>query len=253
MTRERCGPRTASMKRFWFLILGIVALGLGLGGAGFALSRVPDFQLFGTLVTRVETEVPVVALTFDDGPTDWAHEVAALLADKHVRATFFVTGREAAENPRALKALIAGGHEMGNHSYSHPRMIVMAPGRVALEIEDTDAVLRQAGYAGPIPFRPPFGKKLITLPLYLARHDRASIMWSMAPESDPAPTEDPALIAERTIQNARPGDIILLHPMYNSRAATRAALPAIIDGLRARGFALVTLSELLEQQPPQEG
>lgn len=236
------------MKRVLRVFVVAMALLAGLIWTGHRISRLDDFQLFGTLITHVETDQPVVALTFDDGPTDWAHEVAATLSEHDVHATFFVTGREANKNPEALAALIGAGHEIGNHSYSHPRMIFMPMARVAREIEDTDAILRASGYDGPIQFRPPFGKKLVTLPLYLERHNRASIMWSLEPEYKPEPTDDPAEIARRTIEAARPGDIILLHPMYNSRAATRAALPEIITGLRGRGFDFVTVSELLSQE-----
>lgn len=225
---------------------GVVAFVLATGAAGlWQVSRATDFQFFGALVDRVETDRPVVALTFDDGPSsEFTAEILAMLDAHGARATFFVTGRETMENMDEARAIVAAGHELGNHSWHHQRMVLMTPQAVRDEIERTDAAIRAAGHEGEIHFRPPYGKKLLVLPWYLWRTGRTSVTWDIAPDSDD-PSATAAAIAERAVTAARPGSIILLHLMYQSRAASREVLPAIIRGLRAKGLEPVPLSQLL--------
>ncbi|MCW1932688.1 polysaccharide deacetylase family protein [Pararhodobacter zhoushanensis] len=232
------------MRRLLALLLILTLAAAGL----WQLSRARSFQLFGAMVDRVETTQPLVALTFDDGPVPVQTEaILGILAGRSLRATFFVTGREAEANPMLTAALVAAGHDLGNHSYSHTRMVLVRPAFVERELARTDAAIRAAGYTGPIHFRPPYGKRLFVLPWVLAEQNRTTVMWDIEPDSDlNAGAERIARIA---IEQARPGSIILLHAMASSRSATRAALPLIIDGLHARGFRLVTLSELLAATP----
>jgi peptidoglycan/xylan/chitin deacetylase (PgdA/CDA1 family) len=106
-----------------------------------------------------------------------------------------------------------------------------------------DAGVRATGYHGSITFRPPYGKKLWTLPRYLSTHDRTMVTWDVEPDSATEAGAD-AIVAE-TVSRARSGSIILLHAMYDSRAASRAAVPRFIDELRSAGYRFVTVSELL--------
>jgi peptidoglycan-N-acetylglucosamine deacetylase len=214
----------------------------------FEFSKSRTSQMFGELVARVETDKPIVALTLDDGPTpDFTQQVLAILKAKGVSATFFVTGKEAEENGAQLRAIVEAGHEVGNHSYSHSYMTLMGPGTIAQEIERTDAAIRAAGFEGEIHFRPPYGKKLLTLPWYLSEHHRKTIMWDVEPESFSEIDGNAAAITKYVVNHTRNGSIIIMHVMYDSRAATRAALPDIIDGLRARGFEFATVSELMAE------
>jgi peptidoglycan/xylan/chitin deacetylase (PgdA/CDA1 family) len=212
----------------------------------FEFSKSRTSQMFGELIARVETDKPIVALTLDDGPTaDFTPEVLALLKAKNVSATFFVSGKEAEENSAQLRAIVEAGHEIGNHSYTHSYMTLMGPGTIAEEIERTDAAIRAAGFEGEIHFRPPYGKKLFSLPWYLSEHHRKTIMWDVEPESFPEIDRNAAAITRYVVDHARSGSIIIMHVMYDTRAASRAALPGIIDGLRSRGFRFVTVSELI--------
>ena len=214
------------------------------------LSSARSFQLFGGLIHRVNTNEKVIALTFDDGPSKrYTDQVLAILAAEQVTATFFVTGKETKQNLFQARQLLAAGHQLGNHSYSHPRMLLMSPAAVASEIEQTDAAIRSAGYQGDILFRPPYGKKLLVLPWYLAKHNRTTIMWDLEPETDPKLASDAQAMAAYVINNAKPGSIVLLHVMYQSRQASREALPVIIEGLKQKGYRFVTVSELLASGP----
>ncbi|KUM51891.1 polysaccharide deacetylase family protein [Rheinheimera sp. EpRS3] len=214
------------------------------------LSSARSFQLFGGLIHRVNTNEKVIALTFDDGPSKrYTDQVLAILAAEQVTATFFVTGKETKQNLFQARQLLAAGHQLGNHSYSHPRMLLMSPAAVASEIEQTDAAIRSAGYQGDILFRPPYGKKLLVLPWYLAEHNRLTIMWDLEPETDPKLASGAQAMAAYVINNAKPGSIVLLHVMYQSRQASREALPVIIEGLKQKGYRFVTVSELLASGP----
>lgn len=235
--------------RRWVPLVLIVATLLALLFGLHLFSKSRTTQLFGEIVSRVETDKPIVALTFDDGPSPrFTKEVLTLLKDRDVTGTFFLTGREIAENLAQARLIATAGHEIGNHSYSHFNMAWVSPSTVKDEIERTDAAIRAAGYEGEILFRPPFGKKLLALPWYLSEHSRKTIMWDVEPESFPDVADNPDALAKYVIDNAKSGSIILMHVMYRSRDVSRQALPQIIEGLRQRGFSFVTVSQLLERR-----
>jgi peptidoglycan/xylan/chitin deacetylase (PgdA/CDA1 family) len=244
--RVGCGPAGG-----WWRRLGrAFALGLPLAVLGavvtWRLMDTPRYQVLGRIVARVETDQPVVALTFDDGPTvEFTGEILEVLAAEGVPATFFAVGEALEKRPEACQALVAAGHELGNHSYSHRPLILASYGTIRAEIERTDALIRACGYDGPIAFRPPNGKKLLLLPAYLAANGRTTVTWDVGPEGDREVAADRERIAAYVLERVQPGSIVLLHAMYRSRAESRAALPAIIQGLKARGYRLVTLSTLL--------
>ncbi|WP_167455378.1 polysaccharide deacetylase family protein [Amycolatopsis kentuckyensis] len=210
----------------------------------FEVSKSRTFQFFGTLVDRVDTTDKVVALTFDDGPDPAGTKtILDTLKSRQVPATFFLIGRDIAAHPDLAHDIAAAGHEIGNHSFSHDRMIGVTPSWVADEVEATDALIRTTGYTGEILFRPPNGKKLFALPRYLAEHDRTTITWDVAPDSEGTP--DAATVERAVVDQVRPGSIVLLHAMYASREQTRLAIGPILDRLQQRGFRFVTVSQLL--------
>ncbi|HJS14566.1 MAG TPA: polysaccharide deacetylase family protein [Rheinheimera sp.] len=213
------------------------------------LSSSVKFQLFGELIYQVDTEQKLVALTFDDGPTPhYTAGVLQLLDLYQVKATFFVTGADTQRYMTQAKQIVAAGHQLGNHSWSHQRMVFMALDEIQREIEGTDQQIREAGYQGEILFRPPYGKKLVLLPWYLSDTHRTSITWDIAPETFDEDSEDPQTMATEVLEQVNPGSIVLLHLMYKNREASRAALPLIIKGLKEKGYRMVTLSELLAAQ-----
>jgi peptidoglycan/xylan/chitin deacetylase (PgdA/CDA1 family) len=228
-------------------VLGTVSVLVLLYGVNrFASAR--SLQMFGSIIDRVATSERVVALTFDDGPRREAvRALLPLLAAQHARATFFVEGRVIERDLTLAREIVAAGHELGNHSYSHKRMVLKSQRFIAEEIERTDQAIRAAGQVGTIYFRPPYGKKLIGLPRYLERHHRPTIMWDVEPDSGSSAEQ----IAAQVVRDTRPGAIILLHVMYASRRQTLDAIPAILHGLRARGYRFASMSELLLHRPDQ--
>lgn len=237
---------TARWMRGALLAIGLLLAAVAALVGTRALAKSRTVQLFGNLVARVPTEERIVALTFDDGPTpDVVDSIVAALAARDVRATFFVTGAQLADAPEAGRKLVAAGHELGNHTWSHRRMVPVSATTVRAEIEPTDSLIRATGHRGPIYFRPPYGYKLLALPWYLARNDRTTVTWDVEPDSydDVAATSDG--IVRHVLAEVRPGSIILLHPWYRSRATSLAAVGPLIDSLRARGYVVAPVRELL--------
>lgn len=235
------------MHRRWAALVAVTAVFLSLFAVYYG-TRSRTWQTFGTILHRIETTERVVALTFDDGPTAaGTEEILAILAEKDARGTFFLIGSEIAQNPDAARRIVEAGHEVGNHSWSHQRMIGVTPGFVRAEIEDTDTQLRNIGFTGLALFRAPFCKKGLVLPWYLSQHNRVHVTFDIEPESDPAIEGDTKAIVDDVLTRARPGSIVLLHVMYPSRSASMAAVGPIVTGLRADGYELVTVSELLRR------
>jgi peptidoglycan-N-acetylglucosamine deacetylase len=240
------------MKKTIMIIFIIIILLLGISYALFNLSKSRTFQFFGGLVNQVETSEKVVALTFDDGPDMHTDEILTILKAENVKGTFFLTGNEIEKYSDAAKRIAEEGHEIGNHSYSHQRMVLKSPSFIKEEIEKTDELIRQIGYKGEIHFRPPFGKKLFVLPYYLDKHDRKSIIWNIEPETYPEVAADSTKIAKHVIDNIKPGSIILLHVMYESRRESLHSVKEMITSLKAQGYKLVTVSELLTYEEEKQ-
>lgn len=234
------------MKKIVIYVSVAIILLIGLAYSGLKLSSSRDFQFFGGLVTSADTTEKVVALTFDDGPTDKTNEILTILKEEEVKATFFVTGREIEANLKEAKEIVAAGHELGNHSYSHERMVLKTPSYIKSEIERTDDLIRKAGYKGNIQFRPPYGKKLIGLPYYLDKHDRKTILWDIEPETYPEVASDSTKIVKHVSRNIQPGSIILLHVMYDSRTESMKSVKGIIKDLKAKGYTFKTVSEMIQ-------
>lgn len=233
------------MRRTLIVVAALALVGFGGAAALWRVTKSRTFQFFGRIVARAETPQRVVALTFDDGPTEKTAEVLRVLGEKGVRATFFVTGAELERNMEAGRSIVAAGHQLGNHSYSHERMLLVTPSFVRREVERTDELIRAAGYEGEIYFRPPYGKKLFALPLYLSRRGRVTVTWDVEPDSDADARADAEAVTRDVLSKTRPGSIILLHVMYPSRAETLKAVPLVIDALAREGYRFVTVSELL--------
>lgn len=171
------------MKR----ILILVSLALLVAFASvyglFLLSKSRSFQFFGEIINRVDTTSKVVALTFDDGPSDFAPQILDVLREKNIVATFYVIGEDVEKNPQLLKSIVDEGHQIGNHSYNHPRFYFQSQDEIQYQIETTHALIRDSGYDGEITFRPPYGKKLFGLPWYLKKQDIKTITWDVEPDT----------------------------------------------------------------------
>jgi peptidoglycan/xylan/chitin deacetylase (PgdA/CDA1 family) len=210
------------------------------------VSKNEKFQFFGRLTDRVETTEKVVALTFDDGPTKYqTKEILKALDEAGIKATFYLVGKSIEENIQETKYIIDKGHEVGNHSYSHQRMILKSYRFVAEELEKTNELIAQAGYRGEISFRPPYGKKFLSLPYYLHNKNITTVTWDVEPETHLDKNASARDISKYVVQNTKPGSIILLHVMFKSRVNSLAAVPLIVQQLKGKGYRFVTVSELI--------
>lgn len=242
--RLTAGP-AKSRVRFGGRVAIVTVLAMVIGGFGtYRLMNSRTFMVAGELVTRVDTDRRVVALTFDDGPTpEYTELTLATLAAHNAKATFYLTGAASQANPTQLKAIIDAGHELGNHTYDHERLVFKSAAEVGDQFDRTDAIFQGAGYEAVTTVRPPNCKKLVVAPWYLARNDRTTIIWDLEPDTV-APGDADAMV-DHVSDGVRPGSIVLMHVMHDSGAPMREALPRILDELAATGYEFVTISELL--------
>lgn len=212
-----------------------------------AISKTTKFQLFGELVSHVNTPEKVVAFTYDDGPNPpYTNQLLNVLKRHQVKATFFVIGKEVEKHPEIIKQISAQGHEIGNHSYSHQRMVFKNPSFIRTEVEKTDQLLRQLGVTQEIHFRAPYGRKLIVLPYILSQMKKKNILWNISPNDYKA--SSPQEIENLILQKIVPGSIIVLHDGGGDRKHTVAATDRLIEQLQQKGYTFKTVSELLSYQ-----
>jgi peptidoglycan-N-acetylglucosamine deacetylase len=188
-----------------------------------------------------DTSRRAVALTFDDGPSrENTPRILDVLAAHDVRVTFFVLGGRVDKMPDLVARIDAEGHEIGNHTWSHPSMRSLWPSALRDELESTNARVAEITGKRPTLVRPPFGRyPPSALPVF-AELGLDAILWSV--DSLDWDDDDPQTIARTVVRRATPGAIILLH---DRTSATAKALPDIIRGLQQRGFEIVPVSSII--------
>ena len=200
-----------------------------------------------------------LALTFDDGPdSTWTPKILDILKEKNVPATFFVIGLDANKWPQLLRREYAEGHEIGNHTYTHPdwENPNLSPTQIRWELNLTERLIESIVGAKSILFRPPFGidhepeysEEVAHLPTaqdmgYLIIGQKVDPNdWSM--ESPGVPISSEKIIAN-VLHEAPKGNIVLMHDGGGDRSQTVAALPQIIDALRDKGYQFVSVADLI--------
>ncbi len=189
-----------------------------------------------------------VALTFDDGPGEFTPQIIRILHDTHTPATFFVIGEWARKYPQLFAAEARDGFEIGDHTETHGYLALMSPAAQEQEIDDAATWIRRAGAPSPRLFRPPYGSfDASTLAILRARR-LLMVLWS----ADTSDYTRPGVsrIVYTAVSGAQPGAVILMHDGGGDRSETVASLPRIITRLRQRGFRLVTVSQLVADDPP---
>lgn len=203
-----------------------------------------DVKFRGNLVTRVDTGGDkLVALTFDDGPDPrFTPQILAILEKYDVPATFFVVGKFAEKYPDIVEAEIAGGHEVENHTYTHPNLKKDTFLKDKDEIKNCGEVIKKLTGRQPHFFRPP--KRLYNKDTLVAASELGykTVLWTIGIEHHRAKT--PEKEAERVIKAARNGMIILGHDGRLNRIKTVEALPIIIKAYKDMGYRFVTTEEL---------
>ena len=221
-----------------------------------------------SFVVRRAGEMPgKIALTFDDGPDpQWTPKILDILKEKGVHATFFIIGENGAAYPRLVQRALAEGHDLGNHTFTHPNLGETPNGVAALELNATQRLIEALTGRSTRLCRPPYlGDAEPTSAEEIAPMQEAERLGYLIVglKVDPDDWQKPApdLIVERVVAQAtdpdpeKRGQVVLLHDAGGDRAATVAALPKLIDALRAKGFEFATVSELArltrdEAMPP---
>ncbi len=192
-----------------------------------------------------------IALTFDDGPGPYTPKVLAALNRLDVPATFFVVGRQAATFHTAMLAAVGRGHVIGDHTENHRRLAGLPDVQQYSELLVPLQWLSRYGLPRPRLFRPPYGAYDRATLAQLKRLGLLMVLWSVDSRDYERPGAE--RIADGVVAAARPGSIVLMHDGGGDRSQTVAAIPKIVERLRAKHYRFVTVPELLRDDPPPAG
>jgi peptidoglycan/xylan/chitin deacetylase (PgdA/CDA1 family) len=193
----------------------------------------------------------MVALTFDDGPGPYTGKVLAILRRTKTPGTFFQVGKNLDENPDPAKATtLLDRVEIADHTYTHNSLVTMSFSKQQDEIISSAATMQAHDEPVPRLFRPPYGAFNQDTEKLMTERGMAMILWSVDSEDYTRPGVD--RIVQNVLDAAEPGSIVLMHDGGGDRSETVAALPQVIKKLRARGYGLVTVPELLLKDPPRK-
>jgi peptidoglycan/xylan/chitin deacetylase (PgdA/CDA1 family) len=238
--------------------MGLTLLAAFLTGLGFLVWYVvaaPGSQVLGrSLVCGPPSyakasdgppDLGKIALTFDDGPGEATPIILDMLKQAGIRATFFLCGQNVERYPDIARRIAEEGHEIGNHTYSHPRLLGRTPGKIAYEIERAQTIIAHHTGRRPRLFRPPFGLRWFGLFTILERNGLTSVMWSVNSLDWKRPVEQ---IVARVVNGIRPGAIVLFHdgvPPHKSadRKVTVEAVRVVLHAVLGR-YQCVPVSEL---------
>lgn len=184
---------------------------------------------------RWKAKQGTVALTFDDGPNPtYTPQILAILKKYHVKATFFVMGWAAKKYPKLMRAIVADGHAVASHSWSHPMLTRISQKQLYKEVVKPKESIKAAIGKYPVCLRPPFGMGNKRVAAFIREH--GMIMVPMGFNSFDYKRPGYKKIASQVINNARSGQVFLLHDGPKFREQTVQALPLIINGIRAKGL-----------------
>ena len=192
-----------------------------------------------------------MALTFDDGPGPYTPEILDVLERYHVRATFFEIGKMLQYFTASTVREIHDGDVIGDHTETHPMMADLSAHDQYEELFEQIARMEVLGGPRPDLFRPPYGSFNATTMRQLSKLHLLMVLWSVDTEDYLQPGV--SVIVQHALEGAHPGAIILMHDAGGDRSQTVEALPTIITRLRARGYRLVTVPQLLAADPPLAG
>jgi peptidoglycan/xylan/chitin deacetylase (PgdA/CDA1 family) len=196
-----------------------------------------------------KVEGPYIAITFDDGPSpQLTPRLLDALKERGIRATFFVVGKNVVEYPDIVRRMAADGHELANHSWSHPALTKLGVEGVRKQLESTNEAISRITGKRPVLMRPPYGATNISLNRRLAEQFGLKvILWSVDPLDWKYRNSN--RVYNHIVQNTKPGAIIIAHDIH---ATTVAAMPETLDALSAKGYKFVTVSELLSMELPAQ-
>lgn len=216
---------------------GAVGVGLHVDGVRISVVKKTGGEVYAG---NIDPTRPMVALTYDDGPSSTATpRILKCLQDNGGRATFFMVGKQVVKSPDVLKQMVAQGCEVANHTYDHTLMTKVSPSELANQLVATNQVVSDACGISPVLMRPCGGAKTDAGMNIAGAISMPAILWSI--DTLDWKTRDASQTITNVLDNVKDGDIILMHDLYES---TAEASETIIPELISRGFQLVTVSEL---------
>lgn len=197
----------------------------------------------------VPVDGPYIAMSFDDGPSPTlTPRLLDMLKQRGIKVTFFVIGQNVEHAPEVVARAAAEGHEIGNHTWSHPALTKLSDARDQEEINKTSEAIFKATGKKPVLLRPPYGAMNARVHHLIDQDGMKVVLWSVDPNDWKRPGS--AVVERRILAGAKPGAIILSHDIH---PGTIEAMPATLDALLAKGYKFVTVSELIamESQHPK--
>ncbi len=199
---------------------------------------------FVNSITHKRTKTKEIALTFDDGPTEFTPAVLDLLNEYKVRATFFCIGKQVEKHPEIFRRIITEGHTVGNHTYSHSNQTgFLSASRMVEEIEKCDEVILKTGNIQTVLYRPPFGVTNPNIARAIKRTGKKSIGWNVR-SLDTVTGQAPA-VYKRIIKKIRPGSIVLLH---DTSEKTTLALKDLLLFLKDKKYGTYTIDSIIKPE-----
>ncbi|GAA2203945.1 hypothetical protein GCM10009850_000960 [Nonomuraea monospora] len=193
-------------------------------------------------------QVKCIALTFDDGPGKYAGTLLDTLKKYDAKATFFLEGQYVKSRPQYVKRMAAEGHELGNHSYSHPDFTKSEAATIKSEIQKTQDAVKKAAGVEPKLLRPPYGLADLQVADIAAEFGMPMILWTAG--SQDWSTKNVDAIQKQTLAVAKPNAIILMHDWVKQ---TVDGMPALIKTLQNKGYHLVTVSDVVKSENLEPG
>lgn len=238
-------------RRFAAVLLGgiVVSLGALVWVESSSLASVPQAPTVPRVIWSAHPASRLVALTFDDGPEPGSTDrILAILRRYGAHATFFVLGRQAQQFPGYLQEIVRTGNEVENHSMSHRLLLRLGGRQILSEIRTSADLITELTGRPPLYFRPPYGSYNRAVAGAAESLRETLVLWTI--DTRDWTLRSPTGIARSVFRQIRPGAIVLMHDGGGPRQRTVQALVDILQGLRARGYAAVTLQDLLHDRAP---
>ena len=187
----------------------------------------------------VDPEKPMLALTFDDGPSKYTWEIVETLRSHNARATFFLLGNRVATHQAAIDNLLANHNQLGSHSFSHQKLTSLTEAQMVEQILPVEEALQKQHQVTTTVYRVPYGAQNAQVRAVLQKYDKPIIGWSVDPYD--WKVKNKQKIVDHVLRSVQDGDIVLMHDIYGT---TAEAVAELVPALQAQGYQLVTVEEL---------
>jgi peptidoglycan-N-acetylglucosamine deacetylase len=199
------------------------------------------------MINEVPTSQKAVAITFDDGPNPtYTPQVLEIFSEAKGKVTFFMIGEQMKNHPEVVKQVAALGHEIGNHTFTHPKLSLLSTTECLEEIERTERLIEELAGRKPVVFRPPYLDYSEDTVSLLQQKGYPTMIGALNLEAQDWEQPGARHILEKSRDAVKNGSILIFHDGYGDRSQTIEAIRMLVSELTAQGYQFVTVSELLE-------